>query len=413
MADWLTTVIYASIFFAFFALTFYILTFISAIKRKAPQLKDSELPFATVIIPAWNEEKSVKKTMDSILASDYPNFEVVFVDNNSKDNTYKIAKEYEKDSRVRVFKETKQGKACAVNLGIKKARGEIIYTMDADTRVDKQSMKKMARYFKDETVMSVTPAMLIDNPNTILRRMQHLEYLMGIFLRKVFAALNAIYIAPGAFTVYRKKFFDKHGGYDEGNITEDLEMALRIQSKGYRTENCPTANIYTLGPAKLKELTKQRIRWYTGLITNFWKYRFMVSRKFGDLGLLVLPIGWITIIFSIFILLSTIITSTSNAINYLGFLHSIEFQFSWILQPTWLGIEQWAFDFFSNPIIIFIIFSFLATILYMAYAEKKTGKITHLKRNLFIFFILFGPLFCYWWTISFIKIIFNREVTWR
>ena len=285
--------------------------------------------------------------------------------------------------------------------------------MDADTRVDPLSMKKMASYFKDKRVMSVTPAMLVDNPNTPLRRMQQIEYLLGIFLRKVFAALNAIYFAPGAFTVYRKKFFDKHGGYDEKNITEDLEMALRIQSKGYVTENCPTANIYTLGPAGIKELTKQRVRWYYGLIKNFWNYRFMMSRHFGDLGLLVLPIGWVTIIFAIFILISTAIRSIFKSIDYLLFLKSINFDFKGLFNYTWLGIEKWLFEFLSNPIVIFLVFSVFTVFIYLKYAKIKTGKIKHMKRNLCVFFILFGPLFCYWWTIAFFKNFLKKTVMWR
>jgi len=413
MTDWLITIIYASVLFGFFAISFYMLTFISAINRRAPQLKDSELPFATVIIPAWNESESVEKTLDSILESDYPKFEVIFIDDGSTDNTYLLAKKYEKDNRVRVFTKKNGGKASALNFGIKKANGEIIYTMDADTRVDKLSMKKMARYFKDENVISVTPAMLVDNPNTILRRMQQIEYYLGIFLRKVFATLNAIYIAPGAFTVYRKWFFDKHGGYDEGNIVEDLEMALRIQSLGYRTENAPDANIYTLGPAKLKSLTTQRIRWYTGLVTNFYNYRHMVSRKYGDLGLLVLPIGWITITFSIFIMISTAITSLLDMFDYMSYLNSINFNFGGFFNYTFLGFEKLIYGIFSDPLVIFMSFAIVATLGYMKYAEDKTGKIKNIKRNLLIFFITFGPLFVYWWTYSFFKLIFKKKVTWR
>jgi len=416
MREWLIRVVYASVFFGFFALSFYILTFISGIKRKIPQLKDSQLPKATVIIPAWNEEDSVEKTMESILKSEYPHFEVIFVDDGSKDRTYELAKKYKSDSRVSVFTKKNGGKASALNLGISKAKGDIIFTMDADTRVHKLSMKRMARYFTSPEVMSVTPAMLIDsegNKMTFLRRMQAIEYYLGIFLRKVFATLNAIYIAPGAFTVYRKEFFEKYGGYNEGNITEDLEMALRIQSKGFRTENAPNANIWTFGPANFKSLSKQRVRWYTGLITNFYDYRRMVSRKFGDLGLLVLPIGWITIMFAIFILLTTVITSGINAVKYVLYLNSINFGFSGFFNITLRGFERFIFQFISNPLIIFVSFSFLATVLYMEYAERKTGKIKDLKRNLAIFFFVFGPLFCYWWCVSFFKIIFKRAVTWR
>ncbi len=413
MKDVLTTIIYVSVFIGFFTVGFYILTFISSFRRKKSFLKDSELPFASVIIPAWNEEKSVEKTMDSILNSDYPSFEVIFVDDGSKDKTYEIAKKYEEDDRVRVFTKENGGKATALNLGIEYAKGDIIFSMDADTIVDKRAMRRMARYFKDDEVMSVTPAMLIDNPNTIMRRVQQIEYVLGVFLRKVFATLNAIYIAPGAFTVYRKSFFDKYGGYDVGNITEDMELALRIQSKGYRTENAPNAVIHTTGPSNFKTLEKQRVRWYTGLIKNFWDYRHMVSKNFGDLGLLVMPIGWITISFCIFITFAMLIRSIGDSINYFSFLSSINFNIFGSINYSLFGIESVLFEFFSHPIVIFVIISMVIIFGYLTWVSKATGKIKHLKRNTLIFLMIFGPLFCYWWTLSFLKIFFKKKINWR
>ncbi len=413
MGDVLRTIIYISVFIGFFTVGFYILTFISSFKRKRPFLKDSELPFASVIIPAWNEEKSVERTMNSILNSDYPSFEVIFVDDGSTDKTYEIAKKYEKDDRIKVFTKENGGKATALNLGIKYAKGDVIFSMDADTIVDKRAMRRMVRYFKDEDVMSVTPAMLIDRPNTIMRRVQQIEYVLGVFLRKVFATLNAIYIAPGAFTVYRKSFFDKYGGYDVGNITEDMELALRIQSKGYKTENAPNAVIHTTGPPNFKTLRKQRVRWYTGLIKNFWNYRHMVSRNFGDLGLLVMPIGWITISFCIFITFAMLIRSIGDAINYFSFLNSINFNILGSINYSLFGIESALFEFFSHPIVIFVIFSMVITFGYLTWVSRNTDKIKHLKRNTIIFLLIFGPLFCYWWTLSFLKIFFKKKINWR
>ncbi len=410
--EFLLTVIYISVFIGFFTVGFYILTFISSFKKKHSFLNDSELPFASVLIPAWNEEKSVDRTIKSILKSDYPNFEVIFIDDGSTDKTYEFAKKYESE-KVKVFTKKNGGKASALNFGIERARGDVIFSMDADTIVHNKAMRRMVRYFKDEKVMSVTPAMLIDNPNTIMRRVQQIEYVLGVFLRKVFASLNAIYIAPGAFTVYRKTFFDKHGGYEEGNITEDMELALRIQSKGYRTENAPKAVIHTTGPAKFNPLTKQRIRWYTGLITNFWRYRYMVSKHFGDLGLLVMPIGWITISFCIFITFAMMIKSLGDIFNYFSFLNSINFDVLGSIDYSLYGVEKILFQFISNPVVIFVIISMAIVFGYLTWVSKTTGKIKHLKRNTFIFLMFFGPLFCYWWTVSFIKIFFKKKVNWR
>ncbi|HJX50612.1 MAG TPA: glycosyltransferase family 2 protein [Candidatus Nanoarchaeia archaeon] len=263
--EFIKIIIYLSIYIGLVSTTFYILSFIADLKKSKLFYRDDELPRVSVLIPAYNEEETIENTIKSILNSDYPDFEVIVVDDGSKDKTLEMAKKI-KDSRLHIFHKKNGGKGTALNLGISKAKGEIIFTMDADTFVHPQSMKRMVRYFKNERVMSVTPAMIIHNPKTILQRIQHIEYLMGLFLRKAFASLESIYIAPGAFSAYRKIFFDKYGGYDVGNITEDLEMALRIQSKGYITENCPTAPAYTVAPSKFKELMIQRRRWYYGLI---------------------------------------------------------------------------------------------------------------------------------------------------
>src|SRR3972149_9930698 len=149
----------------------------------------------------------------------------------------------------------------------------------------------------------VSPAIIIDKPKSILQRVQYIEYLLSLFLRKAFASLKSIYITPGAFSAYRKSFFGKHGGFDEGNVTEDLEMALRIQYKGYNTENCPEGPAYTIAPRKFGELMVQRRRWYFGLLINLRNYRKIMGKKYGDLGTFVIPIAIVSIFFSVFVVL--------------------------------------------------------------------------------------------------------------
>lgn len=412
MGPILQVIIYASIFFSFFAVSFYVFTFLSSINRKVPLLGDSELPFVSVIIPAWNEEKSVKKTMNSILSSNYPSFEVIFIDDGSTDKTLELARKFE-SKNVRIFTKENGGKASALNLGISKAKGEIIFTMDADTRVDKEAMKKMVRYFKNKKVISVTPAMLIDNSDNFLRIIQKMEYLFGVFLRRVFAVLNAVYIAPGAFTCYRKSFFEKYGGFDEGNITEDLEMGLRIQSKGYLTENCSTALVYTLGPGEFRALTKQRVRWYYGLIKNCLHYRRMFGRRFGDLGLVVLPVAWMTIFLSIFISLSTLFSSIKDFVHSILFLSKINMDLFPLLKFSIYDLEKLFIMIFSEPLVIFALFSIFFTLIYMKYASYRTGKIKNFFWHAFIFLFIFGPLFCYWWIVSFLKFFMKENVKWR
>jgi len=404
-------IIYLSIYIGLIAVSFYVLTFIKGRKRKIPLLKEKELPLVSVIIPAYNEEESVEETIKSVLKSDYPNFEVLFIDDGSKDGTLKIAKKFESE-KVKVFHKKNGGKASALNFGIKRAKGEIIFTMDADTYVCPESMKKMVRPFKDKRVMSTTPAMLVHNPKSIWQRVQQIEYITGLFLRKVFALLNSIYIAPGAFSAYRKSFFEKYGGYDEGNITEDLEVALRIQYNGYITENCPDAKIYTIAPAKFKPLLIQRRRWYCGLMKNFWVYKKMISKKYGDLGLFVMPIAWISIFFSIFVLLHLFFKSLSELIKNLVFLQSINFDFTNFFKFNSYFFKKFFFLLFTNPIFIFIFITIAVVWMYISYATKKTGKIQDLKLNLFLFYLFFAPLFAIWWFISFIYLLFAKKMKW-
>lgn len=412
MPEIITIVIYLSIYVGLIATTFYVLSFLADKKKKKQLYSDDELPKVTVIIPAYNEEKTISKTLNSILDSDYPNFEVIFVDDGSKDKTLQIAKKFESRS-VKIFHKENSGKGSALNLGISKATGEIIFTMDADTTVDPQSMKNMVRLFKDKTVMSVTPAMIIHEPKNVLQRIQSIEYLLGLFLRKAFASVRAIYVAPGAFSAYRKKFFDKYGGYDVGNITEDLEIALRIQLKGFHTENCPEAPAYTIAPRKFKDLLIQRRRWYYGLIKNLWNYRKLISFKYGDLGAFVIPIAIISIFLAVFVTVYLFFKTIFSLRSELLFLQNINFDFANSIQINIYVIERFLFLFFSKPVVIFILLFMGVLGFYMYYASKKIGRISGLVVNLTLFFLFFAILFGFWWIVSIFYALFTKQIKWK
>ena len=414
--EFIKFIIYLSIYIGLITTTFYILSFKAGSKKEKLFFRDDELPKVSVLIPAYNEEETIVKTVKSILASDYPGFEVIVINDGSKDETLKRIKKYAKkinDSRLKIFDKKNGGKGTALNLGISKAKGEIVFTMDADTFVEPYSMKEMVRYFKNPKVMSVTPAMVIHNPKSILQRIQHIEYVMGLFLRKAFASLESIYVAPGAFSAYRKVFFDKYGGYDVGNITEDLEMALRIQSKGYITENCPDAPAYTVAPSKFKELLIQRRRWYYGLIKNIVHYRHIFGRKYGDLGLFVLPSAWVAIFFAVFVTCYLFIKTLFDVHKELLFLQSINFDFSSLASLSWYSIERSLFLFLSNPVILFIFVFMALLVFYIYYASKKIGRISGLLVNITLFFLFFAILFGFWWVVSIVYAIFYKELKWR
>ena len=145
----ITVIIYVSIYLGLVATTFFILSFFYDKKREKLKFEDNHLPDVVVIIPAYNEEKSIGKTIESILASDYPNFKVFVIDDGSRDKTFELAKKFESD-RVKVFHKENGGKGSALNFGIEKAKTDFVFIMDSDTTVHPQAIRRMIKYFKDK-----------------------------------------------------------------------------------------------------------------------------------------------------------------------------------------------------------------------------------------------------------------------
>ena len=406
--------IYTSIYIGLVATTFYILGYSADKKKKKQLFTDDELPKVTVIIPAFNEEKSIARTIESITKSNYPKnkFEIIVIDDGSKDRTLEIAKKY-KSKLVKVYTKKNGGKGTALNLAIKKCTGDIIFSMDADTFVAPHSTKEMVRYFKNPDVMSVAPSMLIHKPKGALQRIQQAEYLFGLFIRKAFSSVNAIHVTPGAFSAYRKSFFDKYGAYDEDNITEDLEMSLRIQHKGYAIQYSAESPAYTIAPNKFKPLMIQRRRWYTGLMKNTWKYKGIFGTKHGDLGIFVFPIAWISIFFSVFIINYMVIKILFEIQKEISFLASINFDFTSMFSMSAFFFERLFFKIFTNPIIVFFLLFAVVLGMYMKFATKKIGGVKRLPGTVAIYFLFFAVLFGFWWTVSIIYVLLNKKVTWR
>ena len=413
--DFYTTFVYIITFIGLFAISFYV---INLFLYKKPKDEEGEKPSkVSIIIPAYNEEKTIVNTIKSALSIDYPKilFEVIVVDDGSKDKTYELAKKFASSlsPKVRVFTKSNGGKGSALNLGIKHAAGEVIISMDADTFVTPDAVSKMMSYFYSKDVMSVTPSMGVQEPRTIWQMVQQIEYYVGTFLRKSFATINAIHVTPGAFSAYRKEFFEKYGGYDEGNLTEDLEIALRMQSKGFIIENAPEATVYTRAPARFMPLLVQRRRWYAGLVKNLWAYRRLFGFKRGPLGYLTLPLAIISIFTSMFLTTYAIVKTIDNLHHELGSLSMINFKFHNTFELNSFIIQRFFLNIFSQPVFV-ITFLFLVIIgCYLIFARKKMKFGESLKLSYLIFMVFYSILFTTWWVISLSYVLFNRKVAWR
>jgi cellulose synthase/poly-beta-1,6-N-acetylglucosamine synthase-like glycosyltransferase len=405
--------VYISTYIGLFVISYYIISIIMHKRIYDSYKMPKVLPKVTVIIPAYNEEEGIISTIKSVLEVDYPKdkMEVMVVDDGSKDSTYKKALSV-KDSRLSVYTKSNGGKATALNFGIKKAKGSLIVTMDADSTVAKDALIKMIPFFSNQRIMCVSPSILVDKPRGILQRVQQIEYLLGVFLRRAFASVNALHITPGAFSAYRKDFFEKYGGFEVGNLTEDMEMALRIQYNGYRIESSDYSLAYTTAPNKFLPLLKQRRRWYFGLARNFMKYSEIFSRKFGEMGLIVLPTAVLTIFFSIFLTSYILINSLLDLKRTFNLLQGINFNFMSWFKLADFTLSTYLTSIFSNPIMIFAIIFVALLIFYMVFAKKRLQKEEHVKFSVIVFLAFYSFLFSFWWLISIFYALFYRKISW-
>ncbi|MBI5148133.1 glycosyltransferase family 2 protein [Candidatus Pacearchaeota archaeon] len=403
---------YLAIFFALFSVNLYFFTLFSN-RDKLRKIKPNKIPSVTIIIPAYNEEKNIGQTIKSLLKLKYPKnkLDIIVIDDGSKDNTYKIAKSFGKYG-VRIYTKKNGGKANAMNFGLRHVKTEFVGSLDADSFVEAEALINMVGFFEDKEVMAVTPTLRIWKPRNIIQRVQRTEYLFGVFLRKIFSFIGTIHVTPGPFTIYRKKFFDKYGGYDEKTLTEDMEIAMRIQSKNYMIENSLYAGVDTVAPDNLKGLFRQRVRWYRGFIDNAIRYKHLFGSKHGNLGLIILPsallsIGlvlWFTY-FGFYYILSKIITSISNlALINFNVLPLIK-RYFYIL-PSNIIIQL------SNPMIMLSLICIILGFININLAKRFSNEKQSIKSAYLLFLLLYGPLFCVWWSIAIISRIFKLNVKW-
>lgn len=411
------TLIYISVYVGLFVASFYFLSMLNS-KKKEPKLP-KKLPRVSIIVPAYNEEKGIQGTIRHALDLDYPKnkIEVIVVDDGSEDKTYEKAREIEKegDKRLDVYRlNSNNGKGAAMNYGLEKSEGEIVITMDADnTLPEEDALKKVVASFNRPEVMCVAPAMAIHKPRGILQRVQQIEYLFGVFLRKAFSNVNAIHITPGAFSAYRRKFFKKYGNFEEDNLTEDMEMAMRVQYNGYVIENRPEAVVYTIAPNNFKELLAQRKRWYGGMVDNLWKYKRLFSKDYGVMGILVLPIAIFSIIMSMVLTSWIILTTLVNLQHEIALWNTVNFNILGSIDFSWYVLETYLFSIVTSPIAIFFALTVLILISYLFYAKSKVKKHSNIKLSIFFFLAFFALLFAFWWMVTLFYKFFDKTITWR
>lgn len=407
-----SSILYVFLFITLYVEVFFLITFFEErlkLQTVPPRTKLSHYPSVTIIVPCWNEEKTVAGTIHSLLALNYPKnkLKIFVVDDGSTDKTWDAMQAFMGNAQIALFRKENGGKHTAVNLGIEKSTTDLIGCLDADSFVEANALIEIAHAFnEDPSMMAATPVLVVHEPKTILQKMQETEYHTGAFLKRMLSPLDAINVTPGPFSIFRKEVFTKIGLYKKAHNTEDMEFALRMQANHLRIRNVHTARVHTSTPGTLYKLYRQRLRWAYGTMKNTLDYRFMIFRReYGILGMITLPLSF----FGVFIFLY----------NF-GFVisHTAQSVIEKAVQISTVGIS------FALPRIdlFFLNTDFIAILAYvflgLALVIIWNGVVLAEGRfrptmSIFYFLLLYGMVAPLWFTRAVINVALSRGTKWR
>ena len=404
-------------FFLFLSLNFEIFILITYFENrekiekeeKWAMIKPKNYPSVTIIIPCWNEEATVSQTVHSLLNLDYPQnkLKIMIVDDGSKDKTWFVIQKFKNHPQVELHKKENGGKYTALNYGLSKLTSDLVGCLDADSYVHKDALRQIVTYFQDKEIMAVAPSIKLWQPKTFLQLLQKVEYGFGVFTRKMYHYMQAIYITPGPFSIFRREVFQNLGPYRHAHNTEDIEIALRMQKNGYKIAHAHKAIVYTVPPKTVPKLLRQRVRWSYGFIKNATDYRDMIFRKkYGNVGMIILPMACLS-------LLSVLFVSISFIVN---FLYNI---FVWLVKVGTVGLNfnlSFNFDwFYLNTellVLIGIIVTLGSTIMILMSKKMSEGKLD-IGMDLVYYLGLYMFIAPIWMGRAVFNAIFSVKTPWR
>jgi cellulose synthase/poly-beta-1,6-N-acetylglucosamine synthase-like glycosyltransferase len=228
-----------------------------------------------VLIPAYNEERVVCKSVRAMLGSNLSDFPIIVIDDGSSDGTADaVAREFEGNPRVRVLRKPNGGKASALNFGLLQTDADIVVALDADTIFEPDAIALLLRHFHDDTVGAVAGAAIVGNRLNLLTRFQALEYVTSQNLdRRALELVNGITVVPGAIGAWRREALLATGGYTTDTLAEDADATIRLERAGYKVVYEPKARAITEAPETVAGFLKQRFRWMFGTLQVAYKHR--------------------------------------------------------------------------------------------------------------------------------------------
>lgn len=405
------TITYVFLFIALYIEIFFLITYFESREKEKKVLEirqPQKTPSVSIVVPVWNEETTVLKTIFSLLKLNYPKDKLLIyiVDDGSTDNTWQVIQRFSKNKQVKLLRKENGGKHTALNYALSFIDTDLVGCLDADSFVHPEALNRIVAQFSDPEIMAVTPSVKVFEPKGILGMVQKAEYMLGIFLRKVFSSLNAIYITPGPFSIFKLSVFKTIGNYRHAHNTEDMEIAMRMQKNGLKIGNAHNAFIYTTAPTTLYRLYRQRLRWVYGFLRNSFDYREMFfSPKYGNLGMVVLPAAGFSTV-------STVYFLGTNLLNWIQLMFQKLQQF--FAAGFYFGKFNFDFFYFNTDIIMFIsLIAVFGTIFIIITSRKLAEEETRFGLDSVLFLVLYAFIAPLWISRALFNAVFSKESKWR
>ncbi|MBS4034311.1 MAG: glycosyltransferase [Ignavibacterium sp.] len=250
-------------------------------------------PFVSIIIPVFNEQKVIRQSIKSLLQQDYPNYEIIIVNDGSNDNTQQVAESLvgvhngKSSSKVKVslINQPNSGKAKALNTGIQYSKADFVLCMDGDSQLSPDALKSAARHFSNPKIGAVAGNVKVLNRRKFFTDLQALEYIEGLNMaRSAQSLIRLVNIIPGPIGVFRKKAIEDAGFYSSDTFAEDADLTVKIIAAGWKIYYEPNSISYTEAPSTLQQLLKQRYRWTRGILQSLRKHKKLLINPTINFG---------------------------------------------------------------------------------------------------------------------------------
>jgi cellulose synthase/poly-beta-1,6-N-acetylglucosamine synthase-like glycosyltransferase len=418
--------------FAFVSVYVQIFLFIVLIEEwdkifiKKADKKITFFPKVVIAVPCWNEEKTVEKTILSLINLNYPKdkLDIYLINDGSTDNTKEVLENFNDKSKfpnITVIHKENGGKHTAMNLVLEKLLAEntceVFGCLDADSYVFPDTLQNMLINFEeDKEMMATTPMLIVRKPNNLLQAIQSVEYNYGLLLKRIFGVINGIHVTPGPFSLFKLDVFRKIGLYKKAHNTEDMEITFRMQKNHMKIGASIEAYVETSTPNTIYKLYKQRLRWAQGFLQNSIDYKEMLFRpSYGSVALITIPLGWFGIIMVLYIAFVTIK-------NFIIFLYN-KFIIWKVAGFTSFSISSFlSFDFAkylndlflqTNLLQLLLVPMFIAGLLFMLLGHSLSLSGSRKLRYIPYFIFTWSFLIPFWLSRAMWNTIFNTANKWR